>query len=145
MVKMTLAKTIEAQKLNPRTLVPTTEPPVTVPYGAIITQVEQVGDVDNFMYLGAWHQCAHGVLQAAAEQAPVAAPAEAAPSAAAPAEANLGAVAAPVPTAGLQWETLASDWSEVRRARVRGGWLVTASGGVAFLPDPEHAWQGGSV
>jgi hypothetical protein len=38
----------------------------------------------------------------------------------------------------------------IRRARVPGGWLVfTASqegmSGVAFYPDPEHRWDGGSV
>lgn len=46
----------------------------------------------------------------------------------------------------------ASDWKdlELRRAKVPGGWLVVASwgdgrGGLAFYPDPAHAWDGGSV
>jgi len=137
MAKLTLTKTIEARKLNPRTRVPTADPPVTIPYGAIITEAEQVGDMDNFTYLGAWHQCAHGVLQAAIEQVAAAPPAEAGAKAA-PAP-------SPAPSAGLQWETLASNWGEVRRAKVPGGWLVVAGGGVTFLPDPEHAWDGASV
>lgn len=46
--------------------------------------------------------------------------------------------------AGENWRDL-----EVRRAKVRGGWLVLASwgdgrGGLTFLPDPAHAWDGGS-
>ena len=39
----------------------------------------------------------------------------------------------------------------VERARVPGGWLVIAqfkvggSHGLAFVPDPEYKWNGGSV
>lgn len=138
MAKMTLAKTIEARKLNPRTRIPTTEPPATIPYGAIITEVEQVGDADHFMYLGTWHQCAHGVLQAAVEQA-LAAGAETAPKAAP------GDAPAPAPASKLQWEMLASNWGEVRRAKVPGGWLVAVRASLTFYPDPEHAWDGSSV
>jgi hypothetical protein len=38
----------------------------------------------------------------------------------------------------------------IRRARVPGGWLIFTAGqsgmsGVSFYPDPQHAWDGGSV
>ena len=42
------------------------------------------------------------------------------------------------------------DW-EVHRAKVLGGWFVltriggAAPQGIAFYPDPQHAWNGGSV
>jgi len=135
MAKLTLAKTIEARKVNPRTRVPTTDPPVTIPYGAILENLAQDGDVDNFTYLGVPYQCRHGVVQAALEKAPAA---EAAPAPAAAAKAE-----PPAPT--LRWESLASTHGAVLRARVPGGWLVAAGGGVTFLPDPAHAWDGGSV
>jgi hypothetical protein len=55
----------------------------------------------------------------------------------------------------LHWEPLncvsagVRDAPHVLRARVPGGWLVwahTAHGdGLSFVPDPEHAWDGGSL
>jgi len=46
----------------------------------------------------------------------------------------------------LQWDRLNSSDFAVRRAAVPGGWLVVlGAGGVTFLPDPKHAWDGGSV
>ncbi len=62
----------------------------------------------------------------------------------------------------LKWQELrgfpvneADDSSRARlyRAAVPGGWLIGFSeycgdggvGGVTFMPDPQHAWDGGSV
>ncbi len=60
----------------------------------------------------------------------------------------------------LRWEQLNSQRHEKRwyrsgwethRARVPGGWLVVVRGGaesprgIAFYPDPEHRWNGGSL
>lgn len=58
----------------------------------------------------------------------------------------------------LLWEELKSQvgiggmfspWIIVYRAKVPGGWLVATrsydSGGVTFLPDPEHEWDGHSL
>jgi hypothetical protein len=65
---------------------------------------------------------------------------------------------------GLNWEHLGKEplppgglfpWSvETWRARVPGGWLVlcikdggdqTSTGGVTFVPDPGHAWDGNAL
>jgi len=139
MPKFTLSKTIEARKLNERTRIPTTGPPVTIPYGAIIANVEQDRDVDNFTYLGEWYQCRHELLQEVLQKTGVGAAAKPAEAQAAPRP----GVAEPAPEAAeakLKWEAIPSDYGEVRRAKVPGGWLVAAGGGVTFLPDPGHEW-----
>ena len=33
----------------------------------------------------------------------------------------------------------------IHRAKIIGGWLVFISGGISFVPDPEHKWDGGSL
>ena len=60
----------------------------------------------------------------------------------------------------LYWENVSTERESkglldsaylVERARVPGGWLVIAqfkigaSHGLAFVPDPEHKWDGGSL
>jgi len=52
----------------------------------------------------------------------------------------------------IDWEQLESTKGlTVLRVRVPGGWLVYASnsyhhhGGMAFYPDPDHRWQGGTL
>jgi len=52
----------------------------------------------------------------------------------------------------LIWEVLKSEAGKDRipiavlRAKVPGGWLVhtKAAGGLTFLPDPNHEWDGSS-
>ncbi len=58
----------------------------------------------------------------------------------------------------LRWETIAREGNSTeydvhtKRARVPGGWLVwhgeiragKSGAGMAFLPDPEHRWDGTS-
>jgi hypothetical protein len=43
-------------------------------------------------------------------------------------------------------ETSIASW-HVYRAAVPGGWLLTFSieGGLTFMPDPEHEWDGDSL
>jgi hypothetical protein len=52
----------------------------------------------------------------------------------------------------LKWERIgAGAWSTpgsaIVRAKIPGGWLVTyeSSGGLAFVPDPNHQWDGNSL
>lgn len=57
------------------------------------------------------------------------------------------------PRQPLRWEYV-SGTPAISRARVPGGWLVTVEQattrgpfqtGIAFYPDPEHRWDGGSI
>jgi hypothetical protein len=133
MRKIELTKSIEAAPLNERTGIPTSEPAVTIPYGAIVENVEHDRDFDKFTYLGQPYRCPHEMLGAAAHKQPVA-----------PAPAAVHAPhAAAKPT--LVWHELASAPCAARRAKVPGGWLVSAGGGVAFYPDPQHSWDGASL
>ncbi len=142
MAKFNLAKTIQARKLNPRNRIPTTDPPVTIPYGAFLENLVQDGDVDQFTYLGQPYQCAHELVRAALEKVPAA---EAAPSLPAQPAASAAPPKAEAARLVVRWETLTTTHGDLRRSRVPGGWLVAASGGITFLPDPGHAWDGGSV
>jgi len=153
MAKYTLSKTIEARKLNPRTRIPTADLPVTIPYGAIVSEIQQDRDVANFSYLGEYYQCPYKlmqeVMQTVGGQKPAAEEAAESPVAAgrtgtgSPGREGQGSLSPVLPEAAevkLRWEAVASDHGEVRRAAVPGGWLVAVDGCITFLPDPEHGW-----
>jgi hypothetical protein len=43
----------------------------------------------------------------------------------------------------LEWQEVATNITRtVHRAAVPGGWLVAQQNGLAFIPDPDHAWRG---
>jgi hypothetical protein len=134
-VKFELTKSIEARRLNPRTGAPSSDPPVTIPYGALIDKLTSDRDMDRFHYLLQPYQCPHSILAAAiVEVAP------ASPMAATAAE------AAPAAGPRLTWELLESDGVRCQRAKVPGGWLVlVGNGGLAFYPDAVHSWDGASL
>ena len=72
MAKFELTKSIEARKLNPRTKVPLNDYH-TIPYGAIIENLVDKGDVEQFSYLGEFYQYSREDLKAASRPiAPVA-------------------------------------------------------------------------
>ena len=168
MPKYELVKLIEAQRLNSRTGIPTSDPPVTIPFGGIIEDITPDRDVDKFVYLGQRYQCAHDMLESAisliAAPAPAAAPAPepppsraaeaAAPAAPAAPAASVAAAAAAAPApvapeaparaAKLAWQRLDSA-IPCLRTKVPGGWLVAAEGGLAFYPDAGHGWDGTSL
>jgi len=57
-----------------------------------------------------------------------------------PAQAAGGARPAQV---SLDWEEVNSNITRtIHRAPVPGGWLLAQQNGMAFVPDPEHAWTG---
>jgi hypothetical protein len=141
---ISLTKLIEATKLHPRTGLSLGQPPVTVPYGALVEPVSAERDRQRFKYLGELYECGSDLFQSASGGGGSAAgPAmETAPPPAAE------KTAAPVAAAGprLEWERLRSSDHAVTRASVPGGWLVTVGGtGVTFVPDPKHRWDGASA
>jgi hypothetical protein len=146
--KVSLNKSIEARKLNPRTGLPLTGPEVTIPFGAIIEHVETDRDREKFHYLGDLYLCRHEVWVDAVNAGRVEPKAPAAP-AAPPAPAQQTAPREPVALpskAKLQWEPLDSSDYALLRAKVPGGWLVAMAGAsVTFYADPEHQWDGSSL
>ena len=52
MTKFELTKTIEAVKLNPRTLRPLTPEKFTIPFGAVLEKLARDRDMQQFYYLG---------------------------------------------------------------------------------------------
>lgn len=143
MPKYELKKTIEVNKLNKRTGIPTGEPPTQVPFGAVVEDPELDYDFGKFTFLGERYRCASDILKAAMETKPIDEAASAV--AAAPGEAGPSAAEEP----GLKWERLKSSSGRVERGKVPGGWLVTistdAGTGATFYPDAEHQWDGRSL
>jgi hypothetical protein len=131
-----LAKSIEARKLNRRTGRPVDTLWLTVPFGAILENVVEKGDLVEFSYLGELYHCRRGDI-------PDFLPA-------APGEASVASVAADgrakPPERLLQWERLRSNYGDVRRTKVPGGWLISMEagncGGLVFYPDSGHRWNG---
>lgn len=138
-----LIKTIEARKLNPRSKLPLQQPPVTIPFGAIIKDIEWERDRARFAYLGELYQCRDDLLKDALGEA------EAAPAASVAPKRPEGKDKKPAEEAGLRWDALSSDQFSVFRAKVPGGWLVAVDAGsgcaLTFYPDPSHEWDGRSI
>ena len=65
MAKCELTKTIEATRLNKRTMRPLGELPVTIPYGAMIDNVTVDRDQRRFFYLGEPYECPEAVIGSA--------------------------------------------------------------------------------
>ena len=66
MAKFELTKSIEARKLNPRTMVPLNEYH-TIPFGAIIDNLGESRDAEQFSYLGEYFQYPREDLKAASK------------------------------------------------------------------------------
>jgi hypothetical protein len=133
---ISLTKPVEATKLHSRTGLPLGLPEITIAYGSLIDYVGPDGDRERFTYLNELYACKREAYLAATSGAksPPATVEETAP---APAQA-----AAP----RLKWDQVNSSHYAVWRAAVPGGWLVTLNGGgVSFVPDPAHVWDGTSL
>jgi len=141
MTSQELAKSIEAKKLNKRSKLPLTEPPVIIPFGALIQGVEEDGALARFGYMGELYQCSLDLLQRAIGAGGTAP--EGATHGAAPA--NGPADAARI-EALFHWREISTNLGVLHRAHVPGGWLVMSgpSRSITFYPDSDHAWDGQS-
>ena len=70
MPKFELTKTIEAVKLNKRTLRPLGPEKVTIPYGAILENLSLDRDIQQFYYLGEPYECPEESIRSALSEIP---------------------------------------------------------------------------
>jgi len=146
LAKISLAKSIEATKLHPKTGTSLGLPDATISYGAVIDPVGSDPDRDRvkFTYLGELYACKREAFLSATGGAKVPPKTEAKPVAAAE-PAAVPAAENPARAPRLEWERLNSSGHPVSRAKVPGGWLVALHDSVTFVPDPGHRWDGGSA
>lgn len=142
--KISLNKSIEATKLNERTEAPLVGPEVTIPFGALVEPMGASRDREKFRYLGELYSVGQEIFLTATRpdgvepEPPSAPPAPAIPEAGKSAKSRVKA-------AKLRFEQLDAGEYSIARAKVPGGWLVANGSGIAFYPDPEHAWDGTSL
>ena len=138
MLKLEITKTIEARRLNKRNRQTTSEPPVTIPFGAILSNIVENRDVVEFEYLSELYNCKAEVLRSASHALDGAPASTSAPT---------SATSAPQPPEiTFFWEKLNSGAVPTARAKLPGGWLIAvgenSSRSIAFFPDPAHTWDG---
>ncbi len=144
MAKYEVSKLVEAAKLNKRTGIPLVGPPTSIPYGAIIFDLEEDGDYYKFTYASDRFQVKRDVVAGAFHLIQ-----GVTPSAAAPAPLPVEAAPAPIPVSAdrptLDFQALrVKGAGALSRARIPGGWLVSTAYSVTFVPDSHHHWDGGS-
>jgi len=138
MLKLEITKTIEARRLNKRTGQTTSEPPVTIPFGAILSNVVEHRDVVEFQYLSELYNCKAEILRSASHAL----------------DGTPASTSSPTPTTSVPqlpvitffWEKLNSGVVPTARAKLPGGWLIAvgenSSRSITFFPDPTHTWDG---
>jgi len=141
---LTLNKSIGATRLNKKTGVPWSEPEANIPYGAVIQYAGSDGNNEKFTYMTELYRCPADRLASALDGGKIPKEAQATPAKAA-ADGSPAAAPAPAPSPTLKFERLSAGAYSAARAKVPGGWLVALGTGVAFYPDPEHAWDGQSL
>lgn len=151
-----VTKSVEARKLHSRSLVPLSEPPVTLPFGAILENLREDRDLFKFDYLGQPHQGPQDVLRPAIRPLGSSAAARSGDKAAMKTERAPDPYKSPEssPSSGgaggetqIHWEVLRTSEGRLLRAKVPGGWLLSLSAGssLAFYPDSSHSWDGKSL
>jgi hypothetical protein len=138
MARFEVLKSIEARKLNPRSGLPLNEPPVTIPFSAIIENLKEDRDLIKFTWLGQHYHCAESVLRPAIK--PLEDPGIPTVEAG-----RTEPQAGPPPEPDIRWEELRSTKGAVLRAKIPGGWLVSMGQQITFVPDATHAWDGKSI
>lgn len=143
MSKYEVTKSVEAAKLNKRTGIALTEHPTTIPYGAIISDIQEDRDHLTFAYMGDRYTVKRDIFASA--YIALGGVSTGGGTAAGPATQPAVAVVddeRPM----LQFESLRVNGAgALSRARVPGGWLVAGNGSVTFVPDALHEWNGGSL
>lgn len=135
MAKFELTKSVEGVKVSKRSGIPTSER-ITLSFGSIIVDPREERDSLRFEYLGepvdvkmaeikGYYKPIGGTVSAPSEPQPAGEP-------------------KPVDTRVIRWESINSSIPVVR-AKIPGGWLVTAANGLTFVPDPNHEWDGASI
>lgn len=156
--KYRVTKMVEARKLHPKSLIPLSEPPLQLPFTAILEGLTLEREMYRFYYLGQPYQCPQKLMKSAIEKieemalrAAAGEPEEAAESGdeleAAPAPVAPSKAAAKTAKAagGFVWEQVATNQGTLMRGKVPGGWLVRLQNDVCFYPDPGHKWDGSSL
>ncbi len=125
---------------------PLSEPPLQLPFTAILEGLTLERDDYRFYYLGLPYQCPQKVMKSAIEKieenATQCAPDDADESA------GMEEVVIETPAAGdgLVWQQVTTNHGALQRAKVPGGWLVKfQQSGICFYPDPGHKWDGSSL
>lgn len=142
-----LTKSVDCVKVNKRSGIRTSEKK-TLAFGSILVDLTEDRDNFRFLYLGEMYDGPQsemkGYLQLleGEETVDVGRPRG---------EAGAGKSARGTRPAKeaveykLKWESLSSE-TTLKRAKVPGGWLVSSNGGgLAFVPDAGHEWNGESV
>lgn len=156
--KYRVTKMVEARKLHPKSLIPLSEPPLQLPFTAILEGVTLERDNYRFYYLGLPYQCPQKVMKSAIEKIEDNV-VQAAPEAdeedggieevVAKATAPAAKPAAPPPpdaAEGFVWQQVTTNHGALQRAKVPGGWLVKLQqSGICFYPDAGHKWDGSTL
>jgi hypothetical protein len=155
--KYRVIKMVEAKKLHPKSLIPLSEPPIQLPFTAILEGVKLEREMYRFYYLGQPYQCAQKVLKSAIEkiedaaakavneEIEEAAEVEYAEPVVEAAPAPKGAARAAAAAGGFVWQSVQTNKGTLLRGKVAGGWLVRVEGSVCFYPDAGHKWDGGTL
>ena len=152
--KYRVIKMVEAKKLHPKSLIPLSEPPIQLPFTAILEGLKLEREMYRFYYLGQPYQCAQKVMKSAIEKIEEMHAKAVEEDAEEAVEVEVEAEAAPAPVAkaaakaaagGFVWQAVQTNKGAMSRGKVAGGWLVKVDGGVCFYPDAGHKWDGGTL
>ena len=144
--KYRVTKMVEVRKLHPKSLIPLTEPPLQLPFTAILEGLTLERDMYRFYYLGQPYQCLKKVMKSAIELIEESG-GRAEPELVEVADETVIemplAVADPAAAMpGFAWQQISTSQGVLLRARVPGGWLVRVQSSVCFYPDTGHKWDG---
>jgi hypothetical protein len=142
MAKYEITKSVDVDEVNKRSGLPTGKKR-TLAFGAIIDNLVEDRDLYRFTYLGEPFRAKAKELMEAAH--PLGGASESMPASTGSAPTASASTPVAKPEHKLKWEAMSSSIPG-SRAKVPGGWLVSiTNGGLTFLPDAEHSWDGSSL